>query len=59
MKMQQEWKNKVQQRSAFRDTLSMDERLYLLKISNCSDKGFVKFHIERLEEIIEDSIYDL
>jgi hypothetical protein len=54
--MQQEWKNKVQQRSAFRDTLSMDERLYLLKISNCSDKGFVKFHIERFEDMIEDSL---
>tara|TARA_B110001454_G_scaffold133220_1_gene124067 strand:- start:269 stop:442 length:174 start_codon:yes stop_codon:yes gene_type:complete len=56
MKMQQEWKNKVQQRSAFRDTLSIEERLYLLKISDNPNKGFIKFHIERLEEIIEDSL---
>ena len=54
--MQQEWKNKVQQRSAFRDTLSIEERLYLLKISDNPNKGFIKFHIERLEEIIEDSL---
>jgi hypothetical protein len=54
--MQQEWNNKMGQRSAFRESLSIDERLYLLKISKSNDRGFVKFHIDRLEKMIEDSL---
>ena len=46
--------NQMQQRSAFRESLSIDERLYLLKISKCNNRGFVKYHIERFNEIIED-----
>jgi len=55
MKMQQK-QNQMQQRSSFRASLNIDERLYLLKISNNNDKGFIKYHIERFEQMIEDSM---
>ena len=48
--------NQMQQRSRFRESLSIDERLYLLKISKSYNRGFAKSHIERLEKIVEDSI---
>jgi hypothetical protein len=54
--MQFKWKNQMQQRSAFRESLNIDERLYLLKISKSNDRGFVKFHIDRFEQMIEDSL---
>ena len=54
MKMQSS--NQMQQRSRFRESLSIDERLYLRKISKSYNRGFAKSHIERLEKIVKDSI---
>ena len=51
-----QYKNQMQQRSAFRELLNIDERLYLLKISDNNDKGFIKAHIKRFEQMIEDSM---
>jgi hypothetical protein len=51
-----QYKNQIQERSAFRGSLNIDERIYLLKISDSNDKGFIKAHIERFEQMIEDSM---
>ena len=50
-----QYKNQMAERSTFRGSLNIDERLYLLKISDNIDKGFVKYHIERFEQMIEDA----